>query len=107
MAEINTGGDADGVTVLKEARSESGGQRGVAEEFGPFVLLEVGGEESAFAVATVVHETKEIVDLRWQRRINVTELVDEQKVETGETFQEPFGGAIGMRGAEFLEEILS
>ena len=106
-AKVNSLMEGDDMSVLEETRGESRCERRIAEELSPFGEIKIGGDEGAFMIAPVIHQTEEIVYLRGLGRIDVAKLIDQQEIQTGEFLKETFGGAVRVRRSQFLEEILS
>lgn len=84
FTEVDALMQVDDLAILEEAGGEGFGQGGVAEELAPLFEIQVGGEDGAFAAAAVIHEAEEIVDLSGMRRVDIPELVDEQKIQARE-----------------------
>ena len=84
FTEVDALMQVNDLAILEEAGSESFGQSGVAEELAPLFEIQVGGEDGAFAVAAVIHEAEEIIDLGGLRGVDIPELIDEQKIQTRE-----------------------
>lgn len=84
FTEVDALMQVDDLAILEEARGEGFGQSRVSQEAGPLREIEIGGEDGAFAVAAVIHEAEEIVDLGGMRRVDISEFVDEQKIQARE-----------------------
>ena len=63
------------MALLKETTQESGDQRAIAEEFGPFTETQIGCNDCALAVTSIVHESEEIIGESLVRRSGVAEFV--------------------------------
>ena len=65
----------DGVDAFHEAIKERGGEVGVAEERGPFLIAEIRCNEGAAFASAFIDQAKELVDLVGFG-IDVAELID-------------------------------
>src|SRR5206468_13087465 len=97
--------EGDGVDAFEQAVQERGGEVGVAEERGPFLVSEVCSKKRAFLSGALIDEAEELVDLI-RLGVHIAHFIDDQKVQTRQAVQEQLGGAVGDRGAELVKEVL-
>ena len=99
MAEVHgVTGEHDGFAFLKQSAEESGNQRAIAQELSPLVKSQVGRDDRALVVATVIHQAEEIVDLLRGGGREVSKLFNEEDVEPGQTAKQRAGRAVTVAG---------
>ena len=75
------------------------------EQLVPRGEVQVGRDDRRNAVIPLVHEAEEGVAL-FRLEGQISELIDEQRLERAQVLEELWRGAIGERGVEFIEQNL-
>lgn len=88
-----------------QAIEEGIDQRLFLEEIIPFGVIQVRCNDCGFFPVSFPHEFKEGIDLFWFEG-QVPEFVDQQQIVAAEAAEEFWGGGIGQRGVELIEEVL-
>jgi hypothetical protein len=77
----------------------------VTEEVGPFVVVEIAGDDGGPAAVPFFHELEKRVGL-FGLEIEIAEFVDQKDVQTGQPFQELARGAVRQRRVHLVEQVL-
>src|SRR5271166_6777849 len=97
--------DANGVAEVAQPAQQRVHHGLIAQEVAPLVIVQVGGNDRRVAVVAFLHQLEEDVGL-FRFQVEVSQLVDEQNVEAGQTIQQFSGGTISQRGIHLVEQVL-
>jgi hypothetical protein len=90
------------VAVVPHAAQQRVHHGFVAQKVVPLGIPQVGGDDRRVAMIALFHQLEEGVGL-FGLEIQVTELVDQQDVQTGQPIQQTARGAVGQRCVHLVE----
>lgn len=98
--------DTDGVTPMSQPGEQGIDEPLVSEEVTPFVVVKIRRNDRRPSSVAFFEELEEDVAL-FGPDVDISELINEQDVDTDELIEELSAGAVGERSVHFVEEILS
>ena len=93
------GSDINNPGVVKEAVYDSMCNGGISQRIAPLLKANAGGDDDGEVVVTGAYQVKQQAGILIFSA-NIVEVVDDQKIDTGELGNDFIGGIIGQGGIE-------
>jgi len=95
----------NGLAAVSQAAEHGLGQVFIAEQQRPLIILKIRSEKGGLPAVALLHQFEEDVGLLGTQ-IDVSNFVNEQKIEAGQAPDELTRGVIGDRSIHLIEQIL-